>query len=396
VAPKNRVACGQTVLAMASSAMMDWSPSASLSKPTTVPVGESVSKASSRLPSLDGWRGVAIIMVLLSHIVFAKDFPVEFRKSVDFTFDGNLGVRFFFTISGFIITWLLLKEYQKYGRISLKNFYLRRSLRILPVYFGYLLLVFILQLAGRCDVTWTGWLGVLTFTRNFIGQGGSPMDHFWSLCIEEQFYVLWPVTLFVILPRIKLKQIVIITLLVITLSSIARLMPITLGNRSLLEILTGAYSFFRYADCLMIGCAAAFFNREGIRVVSGAWSILGYLMVLWLKLLEVTDCANFWSYILGTPLQSIGFAIVMTRSMHPSTWEYRILNLRLMVWVGVLSYSLYVWHFIFLVHFAPGAMPAILVGNWYIWLVPATVLSLLSWFFIERPMMNLRSRFRSK
>ena len=98
---------------------------------------------SHKLPSLDGWRAVSIALVLLQHSSFAAGFPAMLDSALSgFKANGiepgSLGVRFFFVISGFLITWLLLQEQAKHGSISLKHFYLRRALRILPVYFFYL------------------------------------------------------------------------------------------------------------------------------------------------------------------------------------------------------------------------------------------------------------------
>src|SRR3954467_5480457 len=89
-----------------------------------------------RLPSLDGWRAVAIALVVLSHFEAARGFPAPSWWSL--AFQGNLGVRMFFVISGLLITYLLLIEADRSGRVSLRAFYMRRALRILPVYFLYL------------------------------------------------------------------------------------------------------------------------------------------------------------------------------------------------------------------------------------------------------------------
>src|SRR5882724_7345116 len=100
-------------------------------------------EASSRLPSLDGWRAVSILMVLGAHCQHVNGFPNALHGTFSWLFDGNLGVRFFFIISGFLITWLMVLERDQTGGVNLRHFYARRALRILPVYF-----TFILALAG--------------------------------------------------------------------------------------------------------------------------------------------------------------------------------------------------------------------------------------------------------
>src|SRR5260221_3637137 len=91
---------------------------------------------SSRLPSLDGWRAVAIILVLGFHAEQSQRFPRQLGGVFGF-FDGPLGVRFFFVISGFLITWLLVQEHDYNGCVRLSSFYIRRALRILPAYVGF-------------------------------------------------------------------------------------------------------------------------------------------------------------------------------------------------------------------------------------------------------------------
>ncbi len=145
----------------------------------------------SRLPSLDGWRAVSILLVLGFHSSFIQGFPVWLHPAFGWIFDGNLGVRFFFVISGFLITWLLLQEMNRAGSISLKDFYIRRCLRILPVYFTFLGVLALLQFFGAAKQSSASWIGALTFTRNLFGNDAIS-GHLWSLSVEEQFYLLWP------------------------------------------------------------------------------------------------------------------------------------------------------------------------------------------------------------
>jgi len=97
----------------------------------------------SRLPSLDGWRALSIAMVFGSHVAMAS--PKGETSGFGWFFDGRLGVRFFFVISGFLITWLLLQEAKHSGRVNLRHFYVRRFLRILPVYYTVVLVLCALQ-----------------------------------------------------------------------------------------------------------------------------------------------------------------------------------------------------------------------------------------------------------
>ena len=109
---------------------------------------------------------------------------------------GNLGVSVFFVISGFLITLLLLKEECQYGDISLKNFYVRRACRILPAYFAFLLAMLIVWRLHFVDLGWGQLVAAATFTWNYSPlASGWTLAHCWSLAVEEQFYLLWPLGL---------------------------------------------------------------------------------------------------------------------------------------------------------------------------------------------------------
>ena len=162
-------------------------------------IARNITKNSGRLPSLDGLRALSIGLVL-----FAHSHPPEKFEKVAF-YCGNLGVRIFFVISGFIITWLLLQEAKSNGGISLKDFYIRRIARIFPAYYTYLAVVFFLDRAGLLN----GGSNIqrilnILFLANY-GPCEGPTGVLWSLGVEEQFYLLWP-GVFVIFRLFKEKK----------------------------------------------------------------------------------------------------------------------------------------------------------------------------------------------
>lgn len=142
---------------------------------------------SGKVPCLDGLRAVAIFAVLLSHFE-SHHIP----KAIDDM--GHYGVTLFFVISGFLITLLLLRERRDTGKVSIRNFYHRRALRILPAYLVFLLGVAFLQMDGFVHLHMSDWIGALTYTSCF----GDPfrsswaLGHTWSLSVEEHFYLIWP------------------------------------------------------------------------------------------------------------------------------------------------------------------------------------------------------------
>ena len=118
---------------------------------------EPAAQSDQYLPSLDGWRAIAIILVILSHW-WASD-GGQAIAGHHLTSQGDLGVRIFFVISGFLITLLLLREFLEFGNISFGQFYARRALRIFPVYFAFLSVLVILTLAGLYQDAASSWLG---------------------------------------------------------------------------------------------------------------------------------------------------------------------------------------------------------------------------------------------
>ena len=139
---------------------------------------------SKRLPCLDGFRCISIFLVLLAHSLKVAGFPDDWRAWFRWLPDGGFGVQVFFVISGFLITLLLMMELQKNGRVSLKGFYLRRALRILPAYFAFLIVLVILQISMGLHMPSHSWFALGTYLVNYI-QTPWIGSHVWSLSVEE-------------------------------------------------------------------------------------------------------------------------------------------------------------------------------------------------------------------
>src|SRR5215831_4009764 len=145
-----------------------------------------------RIPGLDGLRAASILLVLLGHLAGTRHFLrlSSFELLGDL---GNLGVCVFFVISGFLITTLLLNEEALQQRIDLVSFYWRRACRILPAAGIYLVVVALLAaVTTSVRVSKFEWLHALTFTMNYQQNRDWLVGHLWSLSVEEQFYLVWP------------------------------------------------------------------------------------------------------------------------------------------------------------------------------------------------------------
>lgn len=352
-----------------------------------------------RLPSLDGWRAVAIGIVVLSHFEFARGFPEGLRSWWGRVFQGKLGVRVFFVISGFLITHLLLEEAWRRGRPSLKAFYARRVLRIFPVYFLFAGVLGLLALAGLYSDAPSTWLGTLTFNRDLVGHGDSVTVHFWSLGVEEKFYLGWPVT-FTLLCLWKRPRLAAALLLVpLAASPVLRagwiqehLQP------GLLARILGPSSIALYADGLAMGCLGAVCVREArgrfdrwasSKVLDAALAIL-VAATVWLELRP-----GPWTLLVVPSIQNGALMVALWITLVRSEgWLYRLLNLPAVAWLGTLSYSYYVWQQLFLAHFSGPALGSLPVYDWRIWWLTALGVACLSYYGLERPVLRLKDRLR--
>ncbi|MGH7942063.1 MAG: acyltransferase family protein, partial [Limisphaerales bacterium] len=276
-------------------------------------------------PSLNGWRAISIMLVLANHTPMVPGFPTAHRYFFTTWLDGELGVRFFFAISGFLITWLMLAEEVEYKKVSLKIFYIRRSLRIWPVYFAYVVIFLILQVLGFNFQSIGAWRGVLTFTRNFhdenAGMNGDwATAHFWSLSIEEQFYLFWPLIFCFFGKRDRIGCL----LAAILFSTVFKTVELLgLYDRHHAHFLFQEYSTFNYLDCLGWGCLGAFALASGrakLEALAAKYSTIifpvCFSMVLVPYLVRV-----------GTGIQAMGFMGLVLHSVLCPRWIfYRVLN----------------------------------------------------------------------
>ena len=356
---------------------------------------------SGRLPSLDGLRAVSISLVLGSHSVHAQGFPAEWEGCFRWLFDGALGVRCFFTISGFLITYLMLLEVQRSGRGSLRNFYLRRTLRILPVYFLFLLALGGLQMATPFSLTSAQWISSLTFTVNFF-PGVWSNGHLWSLAVEEQFYLIWPF-LFVLAGLAgQMRRATLLLLVPLVSAPVFRVIGYTGWAGPELRWLFNSASFLMHMDGLAMGCLAAFlFHGERLRIeqLIGAWPKAVCLTALGLIGLPYVLSRLFLGGIFTVPLgpttQSLGFTLLLLLGIVRPTWGgYRLLNWAPICQVGVLSYSLYLWQQIFCSPPQDFGVDAVWWMSFPGWLFAAFAAAAVSYYAFELPLVQLRARYR--
>lgn len=343
-------------------------------------------------------------------------FPAAWINLVNQLNDSNLGVRFFFLISGFLITWLMIREFYKSGKIDLKLFYLRRSLRILPVYFAYLLTLCIFSIFTKFEQSDLVWLANITFTTNFIldrDWHGVPLPsmHLWSLAVEEQFYLIWPPILAMVKSHFAVVLLLVVPLMTAPVARFVSSFDLYNPDWSLLFAPT---SFLNYFDGIAIGAGSAIMvaakwdqlykllgtRRKRVFWVAALMVILPHVLRLYVfqphvfayyKIFKMANVA------FGPSLQALGFALLLVQSVFIPGWGlYKWLNIALLRFVGRLSFSLYIWQQIFC---SPPEVYGLAQDTWWtsfpVGLLLSVLAALLSYALLEYPFMNLRARLHS-
>lgn len=338
------------------------------------------------VPELTGLRGVAIAMVLLFHA-----FPHRLTG-------GFLGVDVFFALSGFLITALLLSEWDTCGRISYAGFYGRRFFRLYPALLALLIVVSAVSaLTNWAPHTISGAWAVLTYRSNLVLASGGHfpaiLEHTWSLALEEQFYVIWPVVLLLLLKTVRQpKAIMAITGLLGLGSSLVRLGLDLAGHGQQMLY----YAPWTHADPILYGCLAGqlfvwgpAIGRRPRRFCEALGLTAG--MVLILLVVRLRTSAPF-TYRAGIALAGIASALLIwSLGQQAGGPLSRILRASALVRLGVISYSVYLWHYPVLVwvhEHVRGATPIPqLLG-----LGLSVVFGELSYRFVEQPWLAMKRR----
>ena len=303
-------------------------------------------------------------------------------------------MRIFFVLSGFLITFLLLREGGSNGFISLTNFFIRRALRILPVYLLFLTVLASLQFASLYSDAASSWIGSLTYTRNIIGQGNRATGHLWSLAVEEQFYFAWPAALVFIGLTNRWRLAVALLSGVIVVSIIARLVSCGVPG-FVCQRLLGPKSIVLYADSLAIGCIGAYIytNLEfGNRLLRAGLLYLS-LVALVLSAILVPSDKILHSVLMTAQGVLILTCLVLSLNAH-GTFLFAVLNSRIIVFLGLISYSLYIWHVLFLSGYMGERIWASVLYDGRVWWMPSIAIAALSYFLFERPVLRLKDRLQ--
>jgi peptidoglycan/LPS O-acetylase OafA/YrhL len=308
-----------------------------------------------RIPTLDGWRGLAILLVLFDH----TQTSLLNHYFQPFTQTGGHGVTIFFVLSGFLITSKLIES-----PIDLKRFYIRRFFRLMPAAWTYLAVVLLLGLLTGVHLeNLAGFSSCIFFYRNFEGLGaGALTGHFWSLSLEEQFYLVWPCLLL--------------------LAGVRRCRWIAVAG----AVGCAVYRWFFWAhydriilsgqtqvraDALLVGCVLAMLLADPrIRRNAEQWS--KFLAVPAIAAFLFSIAQYHWIFPL---FESVAIAcLIAATTLHPASNFSRWLSFAPLAWLGAISYSLYIWQQLFMAFHSPWAMCVFL-----------PLAALVSYYLIERP-----------
>ena len=328
--------------------------------------------------SLDGIRGVLIIAVIGVHYF-------------GYPSGGYFSMEVFFALSGFLITTLLLEERDRTGAISLGAFYRRRGHRLLPALFTVLAAYLVVMSASPAKAL--EQVGVVFFyVTNIVMASGShlmgvdrsgpfwsALSPFWSLAQEEQFYLLWPLVLLALLRRGVRESRIAVVLLCLFVGLAVYRAGLGLTGASWNRIYFGPDT---HADGLVLGCLLALLSRRGFRVPQLAgWLGLGALFAAYAFAPSLTTVSPI-AY--GLAPMSIAAVLLVGAAVEPGLL-HRCLSFRPLVWLGVMSYSLYLWH-----------MFVFWLFDWQkpLLAIPVTLaIGTLSYYKVEKP---LRSAYRNR
>ncbi|MGF6778081.1 acyltransferase family protein [Paraburkholderia sp. GAS334] len=349
-----------------------------------------------RIQELTGLRCIAVMLVVISHAehMVAGGYTGALSPLRLFA-NGGLGVLIFFVLSGFLITDLLQAEWKKTGKVRLMTFYARRALRIWPAFYTYLLVVCALVAAGVLDVSFRQVMFAAVHLWNYselLGLGSTNLvhpdgvwylGHFWTLALEEQFYWFWPPLLIVILRR-KDTRLLLGLILFVPLVRIASYFAVpSLRGQVEMMLHTGL-------DPILIGCYVAL-NKERLATLlnsrsSSSLALTALILVLFFVIpVCESKAGGYWTATYGRTIESaIAGMIIGALAVKRDFWFARVLRLRGFVFIGTISFSLYLWQQLFFNLASPVTL------RFPLCVLEAFAAATLSYWLIELPFLRLK------
>jgi peptidoglycan/LPS O-acetylase OafA/YrhL len=352
-------------------------------------MSDPASKQSTYLPTLDGWRALSIALVILHHSQIQLNVSVLGSLLQAISRAGEVGVELFFGISGLLICSRLLEEETRFGQINVKSFYVRRCFRILPAALFYLLVLAILTAFHIVPLLPMDWFGALFFFRNYVMvfeyMHQSPLalhwftGHFWSLSMEEHFYLVLPGVLVVFK---KTRRWILLGFII----------AVALWRFVVAHVFANNYQInFRtdtHVDALFIPAVIALLLYPLLRNPAArrwipAWSFSIFL-ALEIALLFTTP--PFFSTLQATVIP----LLILSTVLHPGSLPGRVLEMRPLRWIGWISYSLYLWQQLFFGDNFVSSPPRLAaLREWPLNFFALLVCAVFSYHMVEKPFIRL-------
>ncbi len=339
------------------------------------PQGSHRGKPSGYLPTLDGWRAIAILLVLFYHAKVYVVGPFSTRFISHF---GLFGVDIFFGISGLLICTRLLEEEKMTGSLHLKGFYIRRTLRILPAAFLYLGVVALFMHFGTLTSSWPSIAASALFVRNYIGISYSTA-HFWSLSVEEHFYLFLPSFLLYV-RRYRIATLCTLAAASV-ICSVLRQHGVLGGSKA------DTFGTLYWCCFLLLPAALAIGLQNGlVRARAGKYAKPWIVIPLCLAIASIFHPKS--------PLICLLPAAMLTSTLlHPKNWISRFLELGFLKFIGKISFGLYLWQqVIFNGRFDAGNSPFGIAHSFPYNFLLVGCLATASYYLLERPCMRLGHR----
>lgn len=356
-------------------------------------------------PNLSGLRFIAAFLIIIYHLELVRyNLYYDDCWNIPFINNASLGVTFFFVLSGFLITYLLLFEKKKTKEINIKRFYVRRILRIWPLYYIIIILAcFILNDIDFFNIynkNIVNWTDEKTFIKILIlfalilpnivlfGYGIVPYaDQTWSIGVEEQFYLIWPI----LIKFVKNKYQVVIGTIIIYLLVTQILINFVSYNEFTRKMTSILINF--KIDCMAIGGLFALMHFNKNKIIK----ILNSTLFGWISILVLCTfmAINIHIPYIDNEIYSILFAIII---LNLATGKKPIFNLenKILGYLGKISYGLYMYHFI-AITIAIKFLFILNIHNYVIQVLTTTLITIaisgLSYHYIEQPFLKLKKKF---
>ncbi len=364
--------------------------------------------------NLDGLRFLCFLSIFINHSFYTEFDYILSNKVYQFLkFDlfenTNLGVNFFFVLSGFLITYLLVNEKLKYGNIVLRNFWMRRVLRIWPlfyfcVFFGFIIFPFLKELLGQVSMENASPYMYMLFLNNFdyISKGlpdSSALAVLWTVAIEEQFYLIWPVIIYIF--PVKKLWIPFSVIIVISFSIRAYYN---------LDVINECHTLSVVSD-MVVGAFGALFIlqfpkfKEAVSnmkrwVIVGIYVLLAVIYMFRHELLM----QNYWINIFERFIISLVIGGIILEQCYAKNSFYKMSNFKQISRLGLITYGLYCLHFIAIL--IVNRVATYLEINKNIWsviiletivgLILSIIISYMSYKYFEKPILRLKDKFIRK